>query len=419
MMRTTHEILHLVRDAYNDAQIHRFDKDRALLSIADELEAHEESILLANVKDLQAAQDKYSEVMLDRLRLTSDRIKDMAKGVREVAALEDPEGKELSSIAREDGLIIKKISAPFGIIAIIYESRPNVTSDAAALALKSGNAAVLRGGSEAYYSNKAIVDALQAGLKKARAPLNLIGFIEDRDRRSAQELMCATGLVDLLIPRGGAGLIQRCVNDALVPVIQTGTGICHAYIDKSASLSMALDIVENGKMSRPSVCNALEVVLVHKDIADQFLPLLKKRLVDERKDQGMVPLTLLLCERSSQIIDGSVAKDGDFDKEHLDYILSIAIVDSIDQAIEHIGKHSTAHSDVIVTEDDTRVRLFVRLVDSAAVYVNASSRFTDGGQFGLGCEMGISTQKLHARGPLGLEELTTYKYVIYGKGHTR
>ncbi len=418
-MKTTNEILHEVRRAFQESQWHGFDKNAALMSIADELESQASSILAANKIDLEAARNEYSDVMLDRLTLSFERIKEMAQGVREVASLDDPEGRVLSCTKRDDGLMIKKISVPFGVIAIIYESRPNVTSDAAVLALKSGNAVVLRGGREAYHSNKAIVEAIHAGLDKSGAPSDLVGFVEDRNRKSAEELMCATGLVDLLIPRGGAGLIQRCVNDARVPVIQTGTGICHAFIDSSASLPMALDIVENGKMSRPSVCNALETILVHKDIADQFLPLLKKKLVDERKEQGLIPLTLLLCERSRYIIDGIPAQEGDFDKEHLDYVLSVAIVDSIDQAIEHIGKHSTAHSDVVITQDEAHADTFVRLVDSAAVYVNASSRFTDGGQFGLGCEMGISTQKLHARGPLGLEELTTYKYVINGNGHIR
>lgn len=417
---TTHEILTAAKKASKAIALLDTDgKNRAIENMASALEKHTKDILEANALDVKNAEGTISQVMIDRLSLNEDRILAMAKGMREVAALPDPVGKILSSSERADGLKISKVSVPMGLIAIIYESRPNVTSDAAVLTLKSGNACVLRCGKEAYLSSKAVVDALRKGLEESGLPRETVSLVEDTTRQSATDLMTADGLVDLLIPRGGAGLINACVRNATVPCIQTGTGICHVYVDRYADLDKAVRIVENAKTSRPSVCNAEEVCLVHSDIAKEFLPKLKKALVDDRAAKGAVPVEFRCDERAYEIIGGKRAGDNDFDTEFLDYILAVKVVDSVGEAIDHIGKHSTGHSDAIVTEDKAAAKLFTAGVDSAAVYVNASTRFTDGGEFGLGCEMGISTQKLHARGPMGLEELTTYKYIIEGNGNIR
>lgn len=417
---TTHEILTAAKKASKAIALLDTDgKNRAIENMASALENHTKDILEANALDVKNAEGTISQVMIDRLSLNEDRILAMAKGMREVAALPDPVGKILSSSERADGLKISKVSVPMGLIAIIYESRPNVTSDAAVLTLKSGNACVLRCGKEAYLSSKAVVDALREGLEESGLPRETVSLVEDTTRQSATDLMTADGLVDLLIPRGGAGLINACVRNATVPCIQTGTGICHVYVDRYADLDKAVRIVENAKTSRPSVCNAEEVCLVHSGIAKEFLPKLKKALVDDRAAKGAVPVEFRCDERAYEIIGGKKAGDNDFDTEFLDYILAVKVVDSVGEAIDHIGKHSTGHSDAIVTEDKAAAKLFTAGVDSAAVYVNASTRFTDGGEFGLGCEMGISTQKLHARGPMGLEELTTYKYIIEGNGNIR
>ena len=385
-------------------------KNAALLAMADALEADAAAILAANEQDLAAARGTVSDVMLDRLALGETRIADMAEGIRQVAALPDPVGRVIRREVRPNGLVIEKTAVPMGVIAIIYESRPNVTSDAAALALKAGSACVLRGGKEAHRSAAAIVTALKKGLASAGLPEDGVSLVEDTTRQSAHELMTASGLVDLLIPRGGAGLIRACVDNATVPVIETGTGICHIYVDKEADQAMALDILENAKCSRPSVCNAAEVCLVHREIAAEFLPRLRKRLEW---------VELRLDSRAAAIIDGTPAGERDFDTEFLDYILAVAVVDSVDDAIAHIAAHSTGHSEAIITADEEAAARFAAAVDSAALYWNASTRFTDGGQFGLGCEMGISTQRLHARGPMGLEELCTYKYIVKGCGQTR
>lgn len=395
------------------------EKNAALLSMANCLEEDAEKIIAANREDISAARGKISDVMIDRLFLDEKRIFSMAEGVRALVSLDDPVGKVLSTHETPGGLKINKISVPFGVVAIIYESRPNVTSDAAALCLKSSNACVLRSGKEAFLSASAIVSSLRRGLALAGLPEDLINFITDTTRESANEIMTATGYVDLLIPRGGAGLIRACVENAKVPCIQTGTGICHVYVDKSANIDMALDIIENAKTSRPSVCNAEEVLLVNADIAEKFLPLLKERLVDKRIAEGKIPVELRLCKRAAEIISGKEAGENDFDTEFLDYVLAVKIVDNVKEAILHIDSHSTKHSDAIITNDKENAELFTKTVDSAAVYVNASTRFTDGGEFGLGCEMGISTQKLHARGPMGICELTSYKYVILGNGQIR
>lgn len=393
-------------------------KNAALLSMADALERQMPDILEENEKDMQAAKGSISTVMLDRLRLAPERIRGMADGIREVASLPDPV-RVLDRVERPNGLVIEKTAVPMGVIAIIYESRPNVTSDAAALAIKAGSACVLRGGKEAFRSGYAIVKALREGLKAVGLPETVVSLVEDTTRESSYELMRAVGLVDLLIPRGGAGLIRACVEQAKVPCIQTGTGICHIYVDDSADLDRAVDIIENAKASRPSVCNAEEVLLVHSAVVDQFLPALKKRLVDERTAAGLVPVELRLDERAAAVIDGTPAGEKDFDTEFLDYILAVRVVDSVDEAIAHIAAHSTGHSEAILTQTEEHANRFTKLVDSAAVYVNCSTRFTDGGEFGLGCEMGISTQKLHARGPMGLGELMTYKYIIHGNGQIR
>ena len=357
--------------------------------------------------------------MLDRLALNPGRIAGMAQGIREVAALPDPVGAVLKRGERPNGLVIEKTAVPMGVIAIIYESRPNVTSDAAVLALKAGSACVLRGGKEAHRSAAAIVAALKRGLDATGLPQDALMLVEDTSRASANELMTASGYVDLLIPRGGAGLIRACVDNATVPVVETGTGICHVYVDRDADLDMALNIVENAKCSRPSVCNAEEVLLVHRDAAAEFLPRLKARLADDRAAAGQTPVELRLDRAAAAIIPGTPAGERDFDTEFLDYILAVKVVDSLEEAIAHIAAHSTGHSESIVTRDSRAARAFLAQVDSAAVYWNASTRFTDGGEFGLGCEMGISTQKIHARGPLGLQELCTFKYIIRGNGQVR
>ena len=394
-------------------------KNKALLAMADALLEQMEQILGANRVDMENAKGRISESMLDRLLLTEARIGAMADGIRAVAALPDPVGCQIKQIQRPNGLVIEKRTVPMGLIGIIYESRPNVTADAAALAIKAGSACVLRCGRDAWKSCQAIVKALRYGLDKAGLPMELIGFVEDTTHESARELMTATGLVDLLIPRGGKRLIESCVNHATVPCIQTGTGICHIFVDETADQDMALNILENAKTSRPSVCNAMEVCLVHKSIASEFLPKLRQRLVADRIAAGKIPVELRLDRQAGQIITGTSAGEEDFDTEFLDYILAIGIVDDADCAIGHICEHSTHHSDGILSNDAANIERFVSLVDSAAVYVNASTRFTDGGEFGLGCEMGISTQKLHARGPMGLEELCSYKYVIHGAGQIR
>ena len=391
-------------------------KNDALKAIAQALLDNQEEILCANALDLESAKGSVSDVMLDRLQLTPQRIEAMAKGSCEVAALPDPVGRIIEEYTRNDGLLIQKVSVPMGVVAIIYESRPNVTSDAAALALKSGNVCVLRGGKEAFRSAKAIVDAMKDGLKKAGVTENAVNLVTDTSRQSAVELMKANGYVDLLIPRGGAGLINACVTQATVPCIATGTGICHVYVEKSADLDMALKIIENAKTSRPSVCNAEEVLLVDKAIAEKFLPKLHKLLVAERIKN---PVQLRLDPTAASIIPGTPAEDKDFDTEFLDYILAVKCVEGVQEAVAHISAHSTGHSEAIISKDDAAIAYFTTNVDSAAVYVNASTRFTDGGEFGLGCEMGISTQKLHARGPMGLRELNVYKYVIRGSGHIR
>ena len=386
------------------------EKNKALLCCADELVAKTSDILLANERDVDAARGTISDVMIDRLLLTEERILGMAQGMREVAALPDPVGEILDTVNRPSGIKVEKVSVPLGVVAIIYESRPNVTSDAASLCFKSGNACVLRGGKESYNSSKAIVDALKSGFEKCGISGDVVNLVSDITRQSATDLMTAVGFVDLLIPRGGAGLIRACVENAKVPCIQTGTGICHIFVDESADLKMAAKIVKNAKTSRPSVCNAEEVLLVHSAIANEFLPMLK----------GEIPeVELRLDERAQKIIDGTPAGPSDFDTEFLDFILAIGIVDSVDEAIAHITEHSTGHSEAIITKSKESEQKFLLEIDSAAVYVNASTRFTDGGEFGLGCEMGISTQKLHARGPMGLRELNTYKYIIHGDGQIR
>lgn len=416
---TTLQILESAKKAKKaTALLSTEQKSELLLSMADSLLLNAESILKANKIDIDKAKNTVSDVMIDRLTLTNERIKGMADGIREVADLPDPVGRVLSENNRR-GMKIKKVSVPIGAVAIIYESRPNVTSDAASLCIMSGNACVLRGGKEAYNSNKAIVDALKQGIEKCGLSPDFINLLEDTTRASATELMTAVGYVDLLIPRGGKGLINACVEGARVPCIQTGTGICHIYVDESADFQMALNIIDNAKTSRPSVCNAAEVLLVNKNIAKEFLPLLCNRLVTDRKNKGLIPVELRLDDTASRIISGKKAGDTDFDTEFLDYILAVRCVDDVNDAVAHIAAHSTGHSEAIITNDDKNAEAFTLSVDSAAVYVNASTRFTDGGEFGLGCEMGISTQKLHARGPMGLHELNTYKYIINGNGEIR
>ena len=392
------------------------DIDRALTAMADALVADCDAILTENSADIEASKGVISDVMIDRLSLSPERIEGMAQGIRDVVKLPSPVGKVLNRVERPGGLVIEKTSVALGVVAIIYESRPNVTSDAAALALKSGNVCVLRCGKEAHRSAAAIVKALQKGLTSAGLPEDFVLLVEDTTRASANELMTADGYVDLLIPRGGPGLINACVKNATVPCIQTGTGICHIYVDSSADPDMALNIIENAKTSRPSVCNAEEVLVVARDIAPSFLPRLKERLVDDRAEN---PVELRLDPEAQKIIDGTPAGENDFDTEFLDYILAVGVVEDVREAVSHIAAHSTGHSEAILTQNEANAAFFTRAVDSAAVYVNASTRFTDGGEFGLGCEMGISTQKLHARGPMGLEERTTYKYIIRGNGQIR
>lgn len=401
-MIDTLEILKKAKTVTQNCPLETDIKNTALLKMADCLINSSEEILLANAKDVENAKGKIADVMIDRLRLDIDRIKAMAKGIKDVADLPDPVGETLLETKHPNGLIIKKVSIPFGVVAIIYESRPNVTSDAAALSFKSGNVCVLRSGKDAFLSAAAIVKALKKGLKECGIDENYINLVEDTSRDSANTLMTAVGLVDLLIPRGGKGLIKACTENAKVPCIETGTGICHIYVDEYADLNKALNIVDNAKRSRPSVCNAAEVCLVHKAVAGKFLPKLYDLF------QNTEPKTLLLSEGEDI-----------YDTEFLDYKMAVKIVDSVDDAVKHIAQHSTHHSESIITENADNANEFVSLVDSAAVYVNASTRFTDGGEFGLGCEMGISTQKLHARGPMGLRELNTYKYVIIGDGQVR
>ena len=386
-------------------------KNAALEAMAQALLDNQDAILAANAMDIENATGKVPQVMLDRLLLTPDRIAGMAKGIREVAALPDPVGHLLERHTRADGLQIDKISVPMGVIAIIYESRPNVTSDAAALALKAGSVCILRGGKEAFASANAIVNALKSGLKSVGVTEDAVNLVQDTSRASATALMTANGYVDLLIPRGGAGLINACVQNATVPCIATGTGICHVYVEATADQEMALAIIENAKTSRPSVCNAEEVLLIDKAIAAEFLPKLADRI------GGRVEFRL--DGNAAAIIPGTPAGERDFDTEFLDYILAVKCVENYAEAVAHIAAHSTGHSEAIVTNSDEAKAAFISGVDSSAVYINASTRFTDGGEFGLGCEMGISTQKLHARGPMGLRELTTYKYVITGSGHIR
>lgn len=414
---TTRQILENAKAAKLSAMLLDTNKKNdALLLMADKLIEHTDKILSANAVDVEKAKGIISDVMIDRLSLSKERIAAMAQGIRDVASLPDPVGQVLERVERENGLIIEKTSVPIGVTAIIYESRPNVTSDAAALSLKSGNVCVLRGGKEAYNSAKAIVDALREALSECNLSENLINLISDTTRQSATELMTAVGYVDLLIPRGGAGLISACLENAKVPCIQTGTGICHIFVDESADFEMALNIIENAKTSRPSVCNAAESLLVHKNIAKDFLPLVKERLIDNRKEN---PVELRCDERAYAILGTKKASQADFDTEFLDYILAVSVTEDVTSAIEHIALHSTGHSESIITQNEENAKIFTAAVDSSSVYVNASTRFTDGGEFGLGCEMGISTQKLHARGPMGLRELNTYKYIIKGEGQVR
>ena len=401
------------------ASADRAAKDALLLSMADSLLAAAPEMLEANAQDMAAARGHITDVMLDRLYLDEKRLAAMADGVRAIAALPDHTGRVLAEVRRPNGLVIQKVQVPLGLVAIIYESRPNVTSDAAALALKSGNTCILRSGKEAHRTACAIVAALKRGVAAAGGDPDILNVVEDTAQQSAADIMTAKGVVDLLIPRGGAGLIRACVAGATVPCIETGTGICHVYVDADADLDKALDIVENAKASRPSVCNAEEVLLVHSAVAAAFLPRLQRRLVTDRAAADKTPVELRLDRRAAAIIPGKPAGENDFDTEFLDYILAIRVVDSVDEAVAHIAAHSTGHSDAIITENAAAAEIFVAGVDSAAVYVNASTRFTDGGEFGLGCEMGISTQKLHARGPMGLDELSTYKYVVRGSGQIR
>ena len=416
---TTLDILKKTRAAWPSIRNRDAEGKNALLrAMADSLMACAPAILAENRRDMEEARGTISDVMLDRLYLDEKRLAGMAEGIRALTALPDHTGRILSQITRPNGMTICKQQVPMGLIAIIYESRPNVTSDAAALAVKSGNVCVLRSGREAYRTAKAIVQALKQGIAAAGGDAEIINIVDDTSHQSAADLMRANGLVDLLIPRGGAGLIRRCVENATVPCIQTGTGICHVYVDQYADLQKALAIIVNAKTSRPSVCNAEEVCLVHQAVAEEFLPMLKQALVDDRQTAGAVPVELRLDQRAAAIIPGTPASETDFDTEFLDYILAVGVVDSVDEAVAHVLRHSTGHSDAIITENAENAQKFVDGTDSAAVYVNVSTRFTDGGEFGLG-EMGISTQKLHARGPMGLDELCTYKYIIRGSGQTR
>ncbi len=393
-------------------------KNNALKLMAQSILDYKQEILQANAKDMEASKGVISDVMLDRLELNSERIDSMAKGILDVVELPDPL-RVLSTHTLPNGMKVEKAASPMGVIGIIYESRPNVTADAAALSIKAGSCCVLRCGKEAHRSADAIVRAMRRGIVEAQLPINAICLVEDTSRQSAMEMMKAVGYIDLLIPRGGLSLIKSCVENATVSCIETGTGICHTYVDGDANLEMALNIIENAKTSRPSVCNACEVCVVDKKVATEFLPLLKKRLCDDRKTDGKLPVEFRVCPEAEKIIGGRTANETDFDTEFLDYILAVKVVDGADEAIDHIMQHSTAHSDCIISDNAETAKKFTMLVDSACVYVNASTRFTDGGEFGLGCEMGISTQKLHARGPMGLSELCTYKFVVKGDGQVR
>lgn len=419
-MNTTQEILERAKKAAPELMLLGADvRNAALLKMADALEANAERILAANALDVEAARETIGDVMVDRLRLDEKRIAGMANGIREVAALPDPLGGVIESGVLPNGLEIRKVRVPLGVIGIIYESRPNVTSDAGVLCFKSGNVCVLRGGKEAYRTSFEIVSVLRETLKECGLNENFINMVEDVSRQSATDLMTAVGYVDALIPRGGAGLIRACVENARVPCIQTGTGICHIYVDASADLDKALDILENAKTSRPSVCNAAEVCLVHESVAEELLPRVKKRLADDRREKGLPPVEFRCDNKAHAVMGGALAGEHDFDTEFLDYILAVKVVKDVDEAILHIGAHSTHHSDCIVSRCDAAIDKYTRAVDSAAVYVNASTRFTDGGEFGKGCEIGISTQKLHARGPMGLTELCSYKYIVTGDGQVR
>lgn len=423
-MKTTEQILQQAKAAAGDLSVLTTAvKNAALLKMADALEARAEEILSANAQDVINAKSALSEVMIDRLRLDKKRIAAMAQGIREVAALDDPVGKVLEETTLPNGLLVMKKRVPIGVIGIIYESRPNVTSDAGALCFKSGNVCVLRGGKDAFLSSLAIVSIMRESLKSSGLNENFINVVEDVSRDSATALMHGVGYIDALIPRGGAGLIRACVENAKVPCIQTGTGICHVFVDESAQTERALSIIENAKTSRPSVCNAEEVCLVHEKIAREFLPLLHERLCTARKEKNLPPVELRCDKTAYEILSGVPhvikAEEKDFDTEFLDYILAVKVVKDVEEGILHIRSHSTGHSDCIVAEDETVCERFALCVDSAAVYINASTRFTDGGEFGKGCEIGISTQKLHARGPMGLEELCSYKYIVKGRGQVR
>ncbi len=396
------------------AQAGTRQKNQALAQIAEQLVAQTPQILAANSQDLAAAaQNGMSPAMQDRLRLTAERIAAIAAAVREIIALPDPVGQVLQGTTRPNGLKITKTRVPLGVVGIIYEARPNVTADAAALCLKSGNACLLRGGKEALASKQAIVQAIGAGLAQAGLPAACVGLVEDTSREVAKQMMTAHGLLDVLIPRGGAGLIQSVVQNATVPVIETGVGNCHIFADESCTIAMAVDIIENAKVSRPSVCNAAETLLVHHGIAPALLPALHERLGSR--------VELRCCPATREILGSNLpaATEEDYATEFNDYILAVRVVDDLQQALEHIARYSTGHSEAILTESYANAQRFTAEVDAAAVYVNASTRFTDGGEFGLGAEIGISTQKLHARGPMGLEELTTVKYIVFGSGQIR
>lgn len=389
-------------------------KRRALLEAAQALRAAAPEILAANAVDLAAARESgMRDAMLDRLTLTEARIEAMAQGVEDVAAQRDPVGRVLSGETRPNGLKIEKVTVPMGVIGIIFEARPNVTSDAAALCLMAGSAVILRGGKEAFHSNMAVTSVLQAALERAGLPRTAVQLVQDTSRESSREMMGLVGYLDLLIPRGGAGLIRAVVENARVPVIETGVGNCHVYVDESADIDMAAEIIFNAKTSRPSVCNAIETVLVHEKIAERALPAIAARLREKQVE-------LRGDDRTRAILPEAVpASEADWETEYLDYILAVRVVDSLDEAVAHIARYSSGHSECIVTRDLRAAEAFTARVDSAAVYVNASTRFTDGGEMGLGAEIGISTQKLHARGPMGLNEIVSYKYVIRGDGQVR
>ncbi|MBU5364993.1 glutamate-5-semialdehyde dehydrogenase [Enterococcus devriesei] len=402
------------RAARQLAQLTTAEKNEYLFQLAADLETATASILQANQQDLdQATANGIPEPMIDRLRLTKNRIKEMAKGVRQVAGLPDPIGNVEKMWQTEDQLMIGRQAVPLGVIGIIFESRPNVTTDAASLCFKSGNAVILRGGKEAFYSNQALVNLMQQTLKNRKLDTGMIQFVSDTAHEIASDMMRLTEYLDVLIPRGGAGLIQRVKNNATVPVIETGTGNNHVYVDSYAQLEMAKEIVVNAKAQRPSVCNAIETLLVHEDIAPQFLPLIEQALTEKtvelRADQQAL----------NDLKTATLASEADWSTEFLDYILAVKVVASIDEAIEHINRYNSKHSEAIVTDNYQNGQRFLKEVDAAAVYINASTRFTDGFKFGFGAEIGISTQKLHARGPMGLEHLTSMKYIVYGNGQIR